>query len=189
MRIVYLLVILLITCGFTVPQDVEYRMLSWQELRFQRHAVAKINRIAWFNVDLKHSYYVPYDPAQYINWCPISEDEIAQYQQPKIILIVLDEFFIGRIEYGQLVDWNIIAAGATTAPGTYKVLRKDRKHVSNIYHVDMPYALNIYGPVWIHQGFLPDEPAHVSHDCIREDRDYAIKVFEWAEVGVPVIVK
>ena len=105
--------------------------------------------------------------------------------------------------------------GYGTPTGNFKVIQKNKNHVSNLYgdYVDragnvvkanvgvnrdrrpagsifrgapMPYFMRIHGAVGMHAGYLPGYPA--SHGCIRLPRGAAQRFFENAPVGTPVRV-
>ena len=92
--------------------------------------------------------------------------------------------FSARISSGQV--------GRDTPPGYYKILEKDKNHVSNMYPkpnggAKMPYMLRLsYDGIAIHQGYLPGVPA--SHGCIRVSRSSAKKLWKWSEIGTKVVV-
>jgi hypothetical protein len=50
----------------------------------------------------------------------------------------------------------------------------------------MPYALRIYGITWIHAGDI--ERSHCSHGCINLPVFSAMRLFEWATPGTPVLI-
>ncbi len=106
--------------------------------------------------------------------------------------------------------------GFETPPGTYKVIQKDKDHVSNLYgeYVDeegnvtqanvdvtkdpapegstfrgakMSYFLRFTGGYGLHAGILPGHRA--SHGCVRLPRAMAQHFFEGAEIGMPVVVQ
>jgi lipoprotein-anchoring transpeptidase ErfK/SrfK len=106
--------------------------------------------------------------------------------------------------------------GFETPPGSYKVIQKDRDHVSNLYgdYVDvegsvvksnvdtskdpapagatfrgakMPYFLRFHGGYGMHAGRVPNHRA--SHGCIRLQSFMAKHFFENAVVGTPVQVE
>ena len=191
MNILYALLIVIFTTGFTIPSDCEYRQLNPDELRTMRRVVAKANRIAWYLIDTETLYYVPIDETP--GWSPM-EKHIASFEPiPKVIFIVLHEYFLGRYENGELIEWTNTLAGKTTKPGVYKVLKKDKDHYSKSFKTrdgrdtPMPNALQIYGNVWIHGGDAY-KPKHISHDCINVVNDYAAELYSWAEVGTIVII-
>lgn len=184
--------------AFSMPPDEDgsYRNLQSNELRFYRKSVAKVNRLPGYLVTSDQKLWVPNDPTKYEDWTPVKSYYEEYKEKPKVILIILNEFFLGRLEYGQLVDWDVISAGYDTKPGSYKVLEKDQSHASRSYQMDdgvtpvpMPWALRVYGTIWIHGGWLNDRPADLSHGCIRLTLRQAEDLFNWAEVGTPVEIK
>ena len=119
----------------------------------------------------------------------------------------------------QLVGVSSISTGRegyNTPTGSYKIVQKDRDHVSSVYgdFVDavsgeviqkdidrskdkmpkgarydgapMPYFMRITGGVGMHEGFLPGYAA--SHGCIRMPGFMAEKFFENVNMGTPVSV-
>lgn len=105
--------------------------------------------------------------------------------------------------------------GFGTPTGSFKIIQKNKNHVSNLYgdFVDgegnvvkanvavgrdkcpagarfrgapMPFFMRIHGAVGMHAGYLPGYPA--SHGCIRMPRGAAQRFFENAPVGTPVRV-
>lgn len=106
--------------------------------------------------------------------------------------------------------------GFETPPGQYKVIQKDKDHVSNLYGeivgadgnviksnadmskdalpdgavfngAKMPYFMRITGGYGLHAGFVPKHRA--SHGCIRLPHLMAEHFFKAAEIGTPVTVK
>lgn len=106
--------------------------------------------------------------------------------------------------------------GFETPPGKYRVIQKDKDHVSNLYgdYVDaageivqknidvtkdpkpegaefrgakMPYFLRFTKGYGMHAGYVPRYRA--SHGCIRMPGEMAEHFFDAADAGTPVIVK
>lgn len=105
----------------------------------------------------------------------------------------------------------------TTPAGTYKVTEKDIDHESSVYgvirdratgqivnddadtrkhragpgqvfeHAPMPYFMRFNGGIGMHVGHLPGYAA--SHGCVRMPKEMAMKFFQSASVGTPVIVR
>jgi hypothetical protein len=177
--------------GFTVPDNCEYRKLYPDELRTMRRIVAKANRVAWYDVNVETKYHIPTDNIP--GWSPVDKHIPSFESIPKVIFVVLDEYFLGRYEYGELIEWTNVLAGKTTKTGIYKVLEKDKNHYSKSYKTSdgrdtpMPNALRIYNTVWIHGGDAY-KPKHISHDCINIVNDYAAELFDWTEVNTVVII-
>ncbi len=93
--------------------------------------------------------------------------------------------FEGRISSGN--------TGHETPSGTFKILQKDKDHISNLYPkpnggTKMPYMMRLtWDGIAMHQGYVPNRP--VSHGCIRLKRKFAKKLFAWVKKGTPVIVE
>lgn len=119
---------------------------------------------------------------------------------------------------GRLVGVSLISSGRegySTPPGNFKIIQKNKDHVSNLYgdYVDsagnvmvanvgvkkdpmpagarfrgapMPYFMRIHGGVGMHAGFLPGFPA--SHGCIRMPERMAQIFFANVSNGTPVRV-
>ena len=119
---------------------------------------------------------------------------------------------------GELVGISQLSTGregTSTPTGSFKVIQKDKDHVSNLYgdYVDemdnvvvpnvdvkkdpkppgtrfkgapMPYFMRIVGGVGLHAGYLPGYPA--SHGCIRMPEFMAENFFNAVSVGTPVTV-
>ena len=83
--------------------------------------------------------------------------------------------------------------GHQTPIGRFKILQKDKDHVSNLYPkpnggTKMPYMMRLtWDGIAMHQGYVPDRP--VSHGCIRLKRKFAKKLFYWADKGTPVLIE
>jgi lipoprotein-anchoring transpeptidase ErfK/SrfK len=113
----------------------------------------------------------------------------------KKIFVNLDEQRLDAYENGKQIFGSRISSGKEgheTPTGTFKVLQKERNHRSNLWPkpnggARMPYMLRIsWSGVAMHQGYVPNHPA--SHGCIRVPRRMARKLFNWADIGTPVLV-
>jgi len=98
-------------------------------------------------------------------------------------------------EDDQLVWSGPISSGAPEHPtprGDFRVQGKDIDKRSGSYTnffdlpTPMPYALQFKGPYWIHEGYLPGEPA--SHGCVRLRHEDAKFVYSCIKVGHRVVV-
>lgn len=151
-----------------------------------------------------------YDPISY--W---DGDDVSG---PPSVVIYLNEQRAYFYKGGQLVGVSQVSAGREgydTPPGNYKIIQKDKDHVSSLYgdYVDaagsiikkdasvekdpkppgaifkgapMPYFMRITGGVGMHEGYLPGYPA--SHGCIRMPGKMAQIFFSNVDVGSPVTV-
>jgi hypothetical protein len=138
---------------------------------------------------------VPNDFRAYLGWSPLPGrlSKVACTRQ--CILVLKDPPFLGWYEHGRLTGDTNVCIGkkrAWTKSGLYRVIEKDKDHVSASYRSAfgypalMPYALKIYGRVWIHGGDVTG--GYCSHGCINLPLDAAEKLYEWAKPGTIVIV-
>jgi lipoprotein-anchoring transpeptidase ErfK/SrfK len=106
--------------------------------------------------------------------------------------------------------------GYDTPTGSYRVIQKDKDHVSTLYGdyvgasgevvkanvsagkdeapegstfrgAKMPYFLRFSGAHGLHSGRVPNYPA--SHGCVRLPTEMARRFFDNAEMGTPVFVE
>ncbi len=135
------------------------------------------------------------------------------------IRIVISEQRAYFYKGGKLVGESTISSGKKgfeTPPGKYKVIQKDKDHVSNMYgdYVDadgnvvqknvdvtkdplpagavfdgakMPYFMRFTGGYGMHAGYLPGYAA--SHGCVRMPMEMAEHFFDAVEEGTPVTVE
>lgn len=113
----------------------------------------------------------------------------------KLIKINLSEQKLYAIENGEIVFSGSISSGKSghrTPTGHFKILEKDRFHISDKYPepnggAKMHYMLRLTNKgIAIHKGYLPGYPA--SHGCIRVSKSTALKLWKWAKVGIKVNV-
>lgn len=99
------------------------------------------------------------------------------------------------VEDERLVRAGAISAGSPEHPtptGHFKVLNKDKDKVSGSYTnaydmpTPMPYAMQFYGPYFIHEGWLPGYAD--SHGCVRLHYEDARFLFERMKRGDAVII-
>lgn len=137
---------------------------------------------------------------------------------PKIVVHLNEQkayFYRGKHLVGETTV-STGKAGFSTPAGHYRVLSKDRDHVSSEFgdyvdeagnvvrsnidarkdkrppgtHFDgarMPYCMHFNGGYAMHEGYVP--PFAASHGCIRVPRGMAEKFFDAAPEGTPIIVK
>jgi hypothetical protein len=138
---------------------------------------------------------VPNDFDSFQTWTPLQKHIADVADLPKFILIVKDIPFIGWYENGKLVGDSYICVGkveGTTREGLYTVKEKDVSHISRSYTnawgvpAPMPWALRVYDTVWIHAGDIVG--GYCSHGCINLPIFPAMKLFEWATPGTPVLI-
>lgn len=138
--------------------------------------------------------------------------------EPSIVIVLSDQrayFYKGD----KLVGESNVSSGKKgfeTPPGQYKVIQKDKDHVSNLYgeYVDadgnvvqknvdvtkdpvpegatfqgakMPYFMRFTGGYGLHAGYVPRYRA--SHGCIRMPGSMAQYFFNAAKIGTSVTVQ
>ncbi len=80
-----------------------------------------------------------------------------------------------------------------TPQGRYRVLAKEKFHISNEWPkptggAEMPYMLRLtWSGIALHLGYVPNRPA--SHGCVRLKNGFAQELFKWADIGTRVIIK
>ncbi len=80
-----------------------------------------------------------------------------------------------------------------TPTGRYRVLAKEKEHISNQWPkpnggAKMPYMLRLtWSGIALHSGYTPNYPA--SHGCVRLQKDLAKNIFNWAKIGTKVLIK
>lgn len=94
-------------------------------------------------------------------------------------------------EVQRTVEVRFGSAELPTREGAFEVGRKNRDHVSSIYHTPMPYAMFFSGGQAVH--YSPDFAANgydgASHGCVNvRDRDAIAWLFDQVRIGDDVIV-
>lgn len=84
----------------------------------------------------------------------------------------------GKVTYGP-VRITSGRAGHRTSIGTFHVTRKDRHHVSSIYHAPMPYSVFFHGGEAFHEGSLEVK----SHGCIHLSHRSAVRFYKTLHIG------
>lgn len=80
-----------------------------------------------------------------------------------------------------------------TPAGLFEILTKEDLHFSSIGEVWMPFAMQFKGDFFIHGWpYYPDgEPVATGYSggCVRLQDDVAEAVFNFAEIGMPVLIE
>lgn len=138
---------------------------------------------------------VPNDFHAYKDWSPLPSHIARTDSAKKFILLVKDIPFLGWYEKGKLIGDTHVCIGKKkgwTKAGLYRVSEKDIDHVSKSYRSAfgypalMPYAMRIYGRVWIHGGDIVG--GFCSHGCINLPLGRAEELFSWTDPGTIVLV-
>lgn len=161
--------------------------------------LARLNTkdVRYIKEDLKRGNIlkVPNNFKAHSNFSPLPARLPLEPNPDKFILIVKNIPFLGWYEKGRLVGDTHICIGkksSWTRTGKFKVLAKDIDHVSKSYRSAygypalMPWALKIYGHVWIHGGDVVG--GYCSHGCINLPLSAAEALFSWADLGTKVLI-
>lgn len=127
---------------------------------------------------------------------------VAQIKEGKLIDINLKNQVMTIFENGIFVDAFLVSSGKKgmdTPEGLYQIQNKHPRPWSKTYGLYMPHWMAIVpsGKFGIHE--LPEWPGGykeganhlgipVSHGCVRLGVGSAEKVYNWAQIGTPVIV-
>jgi len=133
--------------------------------------------------------------------------QAKQYTRPKIttgkyIDINISQQIMSIFENGLLINSFLVSSGKRgmdTPPGEYQIRNKATRVWSKTYGLFMPYWMAVAkdGKIGIHE--LPEWPSGykeganhlgvpVSHGCVRLGVGSAKTVFDWTEVGTPVVI-
>ena len=138
---------------------------------------------------------MPNDFRAYRNWTPLPQQVEKLAHLPKTILVVKDIPFIGWYENGKLVGDSLVGLGKPgeeTDAGVYRILEKAVDKYSLSYRNDfgepawMPWAMRIYGTVWIHAGDIAGP--YCSHGCVMLPMDPAEELFFWTDDQTTVVI-
>lgn len=126
----------------------------------------------------------------------------AKVQEGKYIDINLGVQVMTIFENGEVIDSFLISSGKRgmdTPKGEFKVSNKHPRPWSRKYGLYMPYWMAIVpsGKFGIHE--LPEWPGGykegqnhlgtpVSHGCVRLGVGAAERVYNWAEIGTPIVI-
>jgi len=126
----------------------------------------------------------------------------SRIKEGKYIDINLSSQIMTIFEQGKMIDAFLVSSGRRgmeTSRGTFKIENKAKRPWSKEYSLFMPnwMALVPSGKFGIHE--LPEWPGGykeganhlgtpVSHGCVRLGVGSAKQVYDWAEVGTPVII-
>lgn len=106
------------------------------------------------------------------------------------LYIFLEDQSFEYIVNDEVVRVGPISTGTRKHPtptGEFEILLKDKNKRSKKYNgIPMPYAMQVDGDIFVHQGKLPGYPA--SHGCVRLRREDAKYLFENMTIGDKVVI-
>lgn len=118
-------------------------------------------------------------------------------QSGKYIEVDIGKMVITAYENEKLVLSYAVAgignpAVSPTPIGQFRVLSKEEKHFSSLHKVWMPWSVHFYGPYFLHG--IPYWPngeklsTRYSGGCVRLPEEADKAIYDFVEVGTPVIV-
>ena len=119
----------------------------------------------------------------------------------KQIEISLAEQRLRAYEGGALVLDTSVSTGNANHPtptGSFAIRSKETMHWSTQYSAWMPYAMRVVGGIFIHETPIGADGQRIgaseigspaSHGCIRVPSGAAQRLFGWAEIGTPVLIR
>ncbi len=120
--------------------------------------------------------------------------ETPKYDYPKYIEVTLSNQTLKYFENGHKIDEYLISSGLTlpTPTGTFYVQSKIRATTMSGpgYNLPgVPYVLPFYGDYTIHGTYWHHNFGHpMSHGCVNMYTPEAKILYEWADIGTPVII-
>jgi hypothetical protein len=161
--------------------------------------LARLNSKAEFHIydDIRKQkpLRVPNDFRAYLDWTPLPRQLQHPTPTPKCILVVKEIPFVGWYDNGKLVADSQVGLGMVgeeTKSGVYKILEKAVEKYSLSYRNDlgepawMPWAMRIYGAVWIHAGDVSGP--YCSHGCVMLPMGAAEELFHWTDAQATVVI-
>jgi len=168
----------------------------WELFGPDWEAVAKLNRMSPRHLKPGQVLLVPMDLHQVKQSVPLPGRLKTDLKNlSKLMVVSLNRQVMGLYEQGKLKQWYPICGGRPTRPtptGIFRILTKDRDHVSRDYPKPdggepMPYALRFYYTYWVHAGPLPGK--NRSHGCVRLMLKHAQEVFAWAPIKTWLLIR
>mgnify|MGYP001043930328 CR=1 FL=1 len=132
--------------------------------------------------------------SQEVNPLPPDPESLPSAEKRHLDILLGSQTF-NYYEDDQLLWSGRISSGAAEHPtprGSFSVTAKNKNKRSGSYTnyfdmaTPMPYALQFSGPYWVHEGYVPNEPA--SHGCVRLRYEDAKFVYSRMRVGDPLNV-
>lgn len=123
-------------------------------------------------------------PGQFV-WFADVDDSI-----PLVVVVSLSQQLVYVYRERALIAVSTISSGRkgyATPTGTFTILERRRKHISNLYDAPMPFMLRLtWDGVALHGGDVPGYRA--SHGCIRLPMRFSRGLFAVAPAVETVIV-
>lgn len=171
-------------------------------MKHKNASVDEYEKVYQSSFETKPQEIVQWDKSPEIKLIQARKYESAKIKEGKYIDINLKNQVMVIFENGKALDSYLISSGKRgmeTPQGSFRIYNKHPKPWSKKYSLFMPYwmAITSTGEFGIHE--LPEWPGGykeganhlgipVSHGCVRLGVGAAKRVYDWAEIGIPVIV-
>ncbi len=121
---------------------------------------------------------------------------ITAWKSNKTIKINLENYQLLLYEKDKLVEeYKVAGIGhsrlSPTPKGKFRILSKEKNHLSGLTGYMMPWAMRFYGGYYLHE--IPYYPktgeltkSQYSLGCIRLSADDAEEIYNWTEIGTRV---
>lgn len=121
--------------------------------------------------------------------------ERATYPYNKYIEVNISNQWLKYFENGRKLGYTLASTGnyGTDTPlGIFTVFQKRESVLMagpGYYLPGVPYVLSFLGPYTIHGTYWHDNFGHrMSHGCVNLPTPFAHQLYNWAEIGTPVVI-
>ncbi len=181
---------------------------EYQELHFLPHEGFSVGVRYVASVDVPNRFFAAVFPQQRVkklvfeNRAGTSPTGKYQMFEPKVMQgryldVNIETMTLTLGEDGKAVKVFPLAGkgnpwATPTAEGYFTVLQKEEKYWSGLYKLWLPWAIRFYDGYFLHD--IPYWPngklltTRYSGGCVRLPTGIAKEVYDWAEIGMPVIV-
>lgn len=189
------------------PEKTEFRLLPKESLRPGTRYTFNVSYVSRETPDaaykpLTETNFTTLAPAPSPASASVTSATVARRTEGKYIDVDIARQVMVLFENGKQLDSYLVSSGKRgmdTPKGEFSVANKAPRPWSKTYGLYMPYwmAFTGDGKYGIHE--LPEWPSGykegadhlghpVSHGCIRLGVASARRVYEWADVGTPIII-
>jgi lipoprotein-anchoring transpeptidase ErfK/SrfK len=135
---------------------------------------------------------------------------MRQWKQKRIEIVMNDLRLVAYEGHQRVFEFSCVLGdeGTPTRSGHFTIKRKHKEHISGQSHHPMPYAMFFDEGRAIHastnvtvrhmavlagliklDNVIPESAKIGSHGCVNLKKEDAARLFEWAPIGTPVIVR
>ena len=159
-------------------------IFAFETLDLDWNAIAPVNE----------TYFNAYPTGEPINFGQLPHQSAAS---GKLMEIDLDNMKTRLWENGRVVKTFEVAGKGNpksnpTKEGLFSVLTKEPNHFSSLSHVWMPWSIRYSGSYFIHEWpYWPGGSlitSKYSAGCVRSYQGDAKEIYDWVEIGTPILV-